>query len=178
MDASSQYIILRKKTWKCLNKFVLTYLMSTLILQMSFWFWILCVPEKLSLRIAILLTFITSFFCCFSLSPPVSDSLFLPSSLSLSLRSVSLSCRQPLLIFLDSVDQVTGATDANRMSWIPTRLPPNVKVRRYALQLLRLTPLAWGDLSLTHTQPRFHGVASAKPTQPKLVLVPAWSGLS
>ncbi|ROT75471.1 hypothetical protein C7M84_006013 [Penaeus vannamei] len=35
---------------------------------------------------------------------------------------------QPLLIYLDSVDQVTGATDANRMSWIPTRLPPNVKI--------------------------------------------------
>ncbi|KAK8372274.1 hypothetical protein O3P69_019805, partial [Scylla paramamosain] len=35
--------------------------------------------------------------------------------------------QMPLLIFLDSVDQVTGATDANRMSWIPTRLPPNVK---------------------------------------------------
>ncbi|XP_045112132.1 NACHT and WD repeat domain-containing protein 2-like isoform X2 [Portunus trituberculatus] len=36
--------------------------------------------------------------------------------------------QMPLLIFLDSVDQVTGATDANRMSWIPTRLPPNVKI--------------------------------------------------
>lgn len=32
------------------------------------------------------------------------------------------------MIFLDSVDQITGAVDANRMSWIPTRLPPNVKV--------------------------------------------------
>ncbi|KAF2357626.1 P-loop containing nucleoside triphosphate hydrolase [Trinorchestia longiramus] len=42
-----------------------------------------------------------------------------------------LSCatpHQPLLIFLDSVDQITGAADANRMSWIPTRLPPNVKI--------------------------------------------------
>ncbi|XP_068248399.1 NACHT and WD repeat domain-containing protein 2 [Palaemon carinicauda] len=36
--------------------------------------------------------------------------------------------QMPLLIFLDSVDQVTGAADANRMSWIPTRLPPNVKI--------------------------------------------------
>ncbi|XP_037797036.1 NACHT and WD repeat domain-containing protein 2-like [Penaeus monodon] len=36
--------------------------------------------------------------------------------------------QMPLLIYLDSVDQVTGATDANRMSWIPTRLPPNVKI--------------------------------------------------
>ncbi|RXG53429.1 hypothetical protein Avbf_10920 [Armadillidium vulgare] len=31
------------------------------------------------------------------------------------------------MIFLDSVDQITGAADANRMSWIPTRLPHNVK---------------------------------------------------
>ncbi|KAL7638639.1 UNVERIFIED_CONTAM: hypothetical protein RMT77_011211 [Armadillidium vulgare] len=35
--------------------------------------------------------------------------------------------QQPLMIFLDSVDQITGAADANRMSWIPTRLPHNVK---------------------------------------------------
>ncbi|XP_076047272.1 NACHT and WD repeat domain-containing protein 2 [Oratosquilla oratoria] len=36
--------------------------------------------------------------------------------------------QQPLLIFLDSVDQVTGAQDANKVSWLPTRLPPQVKV--------------------------------------------------
>ncbi|XP_043227949.1 NACHT and WD repeat domain-containing protein 2-like isoform X1 [Amphibalanus amphitrite] len=35
---------------------------------------------------------------------------------------------QPLLMFLDSVDQLTGATDANKVLWLPTRLPPHVKI--------------------------------------------------
>ena len=38
------------------------------------------------------------------------------------------------MIFLDSVDQITGAADANRMSWIPTRLPPNIKVSNILLR--------------------------------------------
>lgn len=40
------------------------------------------------------------------------------------------SKEQPLIVFLDSVDQLTGAQDANKVSWLPTRLPPNCKVRR------------------------------------------------
>uniref|UniRef100_A0A6P7FQL4 NACHT and WD repeat domain-containing protein 2 n=1 Tax=Diabrotica virgifera virgifera TaxID=50390 RepID=A0A6P7FQL4_DIAVI len=35
---------------------------------------------------------------------------------------------QPLLLFLDSVDQLTGTQDANKVSWLPTRLPPNCKI--------------------------------------------------
>lgn len=35
---------------------------------------------------------------------------------------------QPLIVFLDSVDQLTGAQDNNKVSWIPTRLPLNCKV--------------------------------------------------
>lgn len=35
---------------------------------------------------------------------------------------------QPLLLFLDSVDQLTGTQDANKVSWLPTRLPPHCKI--------------------------------------------------
>jgi len=38
------------------------------------------------------------------------------------------SREQPLFIFLDSVDQLTGTPDANKVSWLPTRLPPHCKV--------------------------------------------------
>ena len=38
------------------------------------------------------------------------------------------SQQQPLLLFLDSVDQLTGAQDANKVSWLPLRLPPFCKV--------------------------------------------------
>lgn len=38
------------------------------------------------------------------------------------------SQQQPLLLFLDSVDQLTGAQDANKVSWLPLRLPPYCKV--------------------------------------------------
>jgi len=34
---------------------------------------------------------------------------------------------QPILLFLDSVDQLTG-TQGNKLSWLPTRLPSNCKV--------------------------------------------------
>lgn len=34
----------------------------------------------------------------------------------------------PLLLFLDSVDQLTGAQDSNKVSFLPTRLPPSCKV--------------------------------------------------
>lgn len=37
---------------------------------------------------------------------------------------------QPLLLFLDSVDQLTGTQDANKVSWLPTRLPPYCKVQK------------------------------------------------
>lgn len=41
------------------------------------------------------------------------------------------ACReQPLFVYLDSVDQLTGAQDANKVSWLPTRLPPHCKVSR------------------------------------------------
>ncbi|XP_055384364.1 NACHT and WD repeat domain-containing protein 2 isoform X2 [Condylostylus longicornis] len=35
---------------------------------------------------------------------------------------------QPLTLYLDSVDQLCGTQDANKVSWIPTRLPPNCKI--------------------------------------------------
>lgn len=38
------------------------------------------------------------------------------------------SKQQPLLLFLDSVDQLTGAQDSGKVSWLPTRLPPFCKV--------------------------------------------------
>lgn len=31
-------------------------------------------------------------------------------------------------MFLDSVDQLTGAQDVNKVSWLPTKLPPYCKV--------------------------------------------------
>ncbi|XP_050546334.1 NACHT and WD repeat domain-containing protein 2 isoform X3 [Daktulosphaira vitifoliae] len=36
--------------------------------------------------------------------------------------------KQPLVLFLDSVDQLTGTQDTNNVSWIPTRLPNNCKL--------------------------------------------------
>ncbi|CAH0599180.1 unnamed protein product [Chrysodeixis includens] len=39
------------------------------------------------------------------------------------------SQQQPLLLFLDSVDQLTGiGTENNKVSWLPTRLPEHVKI--------------------------------------------------
>ncbi|XP_011338040.1 NACHT and WD repeat domain-containing protein 2 isoform X2 [Ooceraea biroi] len=35
--------------------------------------------------------------------------------------------QQPILLFLDSVDQLTGV-QGNKLSWLPTRLPPNCKM--------------------------------------------------
>ena len=35
---------------------------------------------------------------------------------------------RPLLIFLDSVDELTGSQDANKMSWLPLKIPPNCKI--------------------------------------------------
>ncbi|KAH8361900.1 hypothetical protein KR200_007131 [Drosophila serrata] len=35
---------------------------------------------------------------------------------------------QPLTLYLDSVDQLTGTQDSNKVSWIPTRLPPHCKI--------------------------------------------------
>ncbi|CAD6995893.1 unnamed protein product [Ceratitis capitata] len=37
------------------------------------------------------------------------------------------SVNQPLTLYLDSVDQLTG-TQTRKVSWIPTRLPPNCKI--------------------------------------------------
>ena len=36
--------------------------------------------------------------------------------------------QQPLLICLDSVDQLVGSTEGSKMSWLPTKLPPNCKI--------------------------------------------------
>lgn len=41
------------------------------------------------------------------------------------------SKEQPFLLFLDSVDQLTTTQDANKVSWLPTRLPPFVKVKSF-----------------------------------------------
>lgn len=41
---------------------------------------------------------------------------------------VNATREQPLFVFLDSVDQLTGAQDANKVSWLPLRLPSNCKV--------------------------------------------------
>ncbi|XP_030375810.1 NACHT and WD repeat domain-containing protein 2 [Scaptodrosophila lebanonensis] len=38
------------------------------------------------------------------------------------------SVSQPLTLYLDSVDQLTGTQDSNKVSWIPTRLPPHCKI--------------------------------------------------
>ncbi|XP_073979529.1 NACHT and WD repeat domain-containing protein 2 isoform X2 [Rhodnius prolixus] len=35
---------------------------------------------------------------------------------------------QPMIFFLDSVDQLTGTQDTNHVSWLPTRLPPHCKL--------------------------------------------------
>ena len=35
---------------------------------------------------------------------------------------------QPLLICLDSVDQLVGSQDGNKMSWLPTKLPRHCKI--------------------------------------------------
>lgn len=45
---------------------------------------------------------------------------------------------QPILLFLDSVDQLTGV-QGNKLSWLPTRLPPNCKVN--ALRAIDLSLL-------------------------------------
>jgi hypothetical protein len=46
--------------------------------------------------------------------------------------------QQPLLLFLDSVDQLTGAQDANKVSWLPLRLPPYCKVMNLGLPLVTM----------------------------------------
>ncbi|GAB6024674.1 hypothetical protein CHUAL_009808 [Chamberlinius hualienensis] len=38
------------------------------------------------------------------------------------------SSDQPLMIYLDSVDQISGIEDSNKLSWIPLSLPANVKL--------------------------------------------------
>ena len=35
---------------------------------------------------------------------------------------------KPFIIFLDSVDELTGSQDANKMSWLPLKLPPHCKI--------------------------------------------------
>lgn len=43
--------------------------------------------------------------------------------------------QQPLTLYLDSVDQLTGTQDSNSVSWIPTRLPKHCKVK-YLINVL------------------------------------------
>ena len=35
---------------------------------------------------------------------------------------------QPLVVYMDSLDQLVGAQDSNKMSWLPTKLPPHCKI--------------------------------------------------
>ena len=35
---------------------------------------------------------------------------------------------RPLLIFFDSVDELTGSQDTNKLSWLPLKLPPHCKM--------------------------------------------------
>ena len=44
---------------------------------------------------------------------------------------------QPLTLYLDSVDQLTGTQDSNSVSWIPTRLPVHCKVNNFFPYILR-----------------------------------------
>ncbi|XP_035219910.1 NACHT and WD repeat domain-containing protein 2-like [Stegodyphus dumicola] len=39
-----------------------------------------------------------------------------------------ITYEQALYIFLDSVDQLTGPSDSNKLTWLPTRIPDNVKI--------------------------------------------------
>ena len=36
--------------------------------------------------------------------------------------------QRPLLIFLDSVDELTGSQDSNKMSWLPLKIPQHCKI--------------------------------------------------
>ena len=38
------------------------------------------------------------------------------------------SADRPLLIFFDSVDELTGSQDTNKLSWLPLKLPPHCKM--------------------------------------------------
>ena len=38
------------------------------------------------------------------------------------------TAERPLIICLDSVDALVGSQDANKMSWLPTKLPPHCKI--------------------------------------------------
>ncbi|XP_023324790.1 NACHT and WD repeat domain-containing protein 2 [Eurytemora carolleeae] len=38
------------------------------------------------------------------------------------------TAERPLLIFLDSVDELTGSQDANKMSWLPLKIPDHCKI--------------------------------------------------
>jgi hypothetical protein len=38
------------------------------------------------------------------------------------------SKERPLLIFLDSVDELTGSQDSNKMSWLPLKIPDHCKI--------------------------------------------------
>ncbi|XP_018333645.1 NACHT and WD repeat domain-containing protein 2 [Agrilus planipennis] len=40
----------------------------------------------------------------------------------------SATQEQPFFLYLDSVDQLTSTQDANKVSWLPTRLPPHCKI--------------------------------------------------
>lgn len=42
---------------------------------------------------------------------------------------------QPLFFFLDSIDQLTGVAD--KVSWLPTRMPPTCKVMMFFFFFLR-----------------------------------------
>ncbi|CAL8088657.1 unnamed protein product [Orchesella dallaii] len=38
------------------------------------------------------------------------------------------TAEQPLIVFLDSVDQLTGASGANKLTWLPSKIPKHCKI--------------------------------------------------
>lgn len=68
--------------------------------------------------------------------------------------------QQPLLFFFDSVDQLTGAQDASKVSWLPTRLPPHSKVNRNQLSLKTIFILNGAYITLDHSVVCQRGVQS------------------
>ena len=61
--------------------------------------------------------------------------------------------KRPLLIFLDSVDELTGSQDANKMSWLPLRIPLHCKVIHIFLET-SCPHLTGSDCGLVHLRGR------------------------
>lgn len=64
---------------------------------------------------------------------------------------------QPLMICLDSVDQLVGSQDGNKMSWMPTKLPPHCKIIVSCTRWLHSIPIRlnaplWEDTRFSQDQ--------------------------